>query len=165
MTQRANALAARLEQGAASLAGYVSQLTDAEWRMAIPKDGRTVGVVVHHVASVYPLELELAQTIARGKPVQGVTWEGVHKMNAAHALENSRVDRPKALALLNANSRKAAADIRAMTDAQLDTAANCSLNSDAPLTAQFIVEDHAVRHSYHHLARIRAAVEAARGHR
>ena len=28
----------------------------------------------------------------------------------------------------------------------------------APVTAQFVVEDHAVRHSWHHLARIRTAV-------
>jgi hypothetical protein len=35
-----------------------------------------------------------------------------------------------------------------------------SLYSDAPLTCQFVLEDHAVRHSYHHLARLRAALKA-----
>ena len=44
------------------------------------------------------------------------------------------------------------------SDEELDRAAPVSLNSDAPLTCQFILEDHAVRHSYHHLARIRAAL-------
>jgi hypothetical protein len=34
-----------------------------------------------------------------------------------------------------------------------------SLNSDAPLTCQFFLEDHPVRHSYHHLAAIRRALE------
>jgi len=33
------------------------------------------------------------------------------------------------------------------------------LNADAPLTTQFVLEDHAVRHSYHHLARIKAALQ------
>ena len=37
------------------------------------------------------------------------------------------------------------------------SAAPVSLNS-APLTCQFFLEDHAVRHSYHHLARIKAAL-------
>ena len=46
----------------------------------------------------------------------------------------------------------------AFSDGQLDQAARVSLNSDAPLTCQFMLEDHAVRHSYHHLARIRAAL-------
>jgi hypothetical protein len=36
-----------------------------------------------------------------------------------------------------------------------------SLYGDAELTCQFILEDHAVRHSYHHLARLRAAVKQA----
>jgi hypothetical protein len=34
-------------------------------------------------------------------------------------------------------------------------------SSIAPLTCQFILEDHAVWHSYHHLAAIRRAFEVA----
>jgi hypothetical protein len=30
---------------------------------------------------------------------------------------------------------------------------------NAPLTCQFWLEDHAVRHSFHHLAKIRAALK------
>jgi hypothetical protein len=32
------------------------------------------------------------------------------------------------------------------------------LSFGAPVTAQFVVKDHAVRHSWQHLARIRAAL-------
>jgi hypothetical protein len=46
-----------------------------------------------------------------------------------------------------------------LSDAELDSAAPLSLNADAPLTCQFMLEDHAVRHSYHHLAKIRAALK------
>jgi len=46
----------------------------------------------------------------------------------------------------------------ALTDDQLDTAVPLSLNAGAPLTCQFVLEDHAVRHSFHHLARLRRAV-------
>ena len=73
VSQRANALADRLEQGAARWPTFASALTDAEWQTRIPKDGRKIGVVVHHVASVYPLEIQLAQTLAGGQPVTGVT--------------------------------------------------------------------------------------------
>jgi hypothetical protein len=59
---------------------------------------------------------------------------------------------------LASNSAAAAAAIRALSDEELDRAAPISLNSDAPLTCQFFLEDHPVRHSYHHLARIRAAL-------
>jgi hypothetical protein len=33
------------------------------------------------------------------------------------------------------------------------------LSSGAPMTAQFVIEDHALRHSWHHLAKIRAALK------
>ena len=49
---------------------FASSLTDAEWQTRMPKDGRTVGVIVHHVASVYPIEIQLAQTIARASRSQ-----------------------------------------------------------------------------------------------
>jgi Mycothiol maleylpyruvate isomerase N-terminal domain len=159
MNQRTNALADRLEQGARALATFASALTDAEWNTRVPKDGRKVGVVVHHVATMYPLEIQLAQTLAAGKPVVGVTWDAVHEINARHAKEYDAVTKEAALDLLRRNSTAAAAAIRALSDDELDRAAPVSLNSDAPLTCQFMLEDHAVRHSYHHLDRIRAALK------
>lgn len=158
MSKRANAFADRLEQGARALANFASALTDAEWQTRIPKDGRKVGVIVHHVASVYPLEIQLAHAIAEGNPV-GVTWDAVHKMNAGHAREHDAVTKEETLDLLRRNSAAAAAAIRALSDEDLDRAAPVSLNSDAPLTCQFMLEDHAVRHSYHHLALLRVALK------
>ena len=61
--------------------------------------------------------------------------------------------------LLRQNSTAAAAGIRALSDEELDRAAPASLYGDAPLTCQFMLEDHAVRHSYHHLDRIRKALK------
>ena len=57
---RANALASRLEDGARRLMAFANGLSDEEWRTRTPKDGRTIGVIVHHVASVYPVEIQLA---------------------------------------------------------------------------------------------------------
>ena len=74
MSQRTNALADRLERGANALATFAGALTDAEWQTRVPKDGRKIGVVVHHVATMYPLEIQLAQILAGGQPVTGVTW-------------------------------------------------------------------------------------------
>jgi len=158
MSQRSNVLAERLEQGARALAALAEGLTDAQWQARIPKDGRRIGVVVHHVASVYPIEIQLAQTLAGGKPVTGVTMDDIHKMNAGHAKDNDAVTKAAALDLLRMNSEAAAAAIRALSDKELDSAALASLYADAPITCQFMLEDHAVRHSYHHLARIQAAL-------
>jgi hypothetical protein len=158
MTRRTNALAERLEQGADALATLANGLTDDEWNTRIPRDGRKIGVIVHHVATMYPLEIQLAQTLAAGNPIVGVTSDVVNEINAAHAIEHDAVTKKAALDLLRRNSAAAAAAIRALSDEELDQAAPVSLNFDAPLTCQFFLEDHAVRHSYHHLARIREAL-------
>ncbi len=158
MNKRSEALAARLEAGATALAAFAATLSETEWQTRLPHDGRKVGVVVHHVASVYPIELHLAHSLAAGQPITGVTWDAVDAMNRDHAKENDGVTKEATLALLAKNSAAAAAAIRDLSDEQLDRASPVSLNSDAPLTCQFILEDHAVRHSYHHLARIRASL-------
>jgi hypothetical protein len=158
MGQRASALAERIEQGAGALASVAEQLTDAEWQTPVRPDGRKVGVIVHHVASVYPIEVDLARTLASGQPIVGVTWAMIAEMNAKHAADHSAVTKQEALGLLRSNSRAAAEAVRRLSDEELDRAAPVSLNGDAPLTAQFFVEDHALRHSFHHLAKIKAAL-------
>ena len=126
--------------------------------MRIPKDGRKIGVVVNHVASMYPIEIQFALALASGRPVEGVTWDDIHALNAQNAKENDRVTKEAAIAALRSNSETASAAVRSLSDAELDTAAAVSLNDDAPLTCQFFIEDHALRHSYHHLAVIRKAL-------
>ena len=161
MSRRSEVLAARLEQGAAALAAYAESLTDAEWKLTT-KEGRPVGVVVHHVGNMYPIEIQLAQALGNGDAIAGLTWGDVAKVNAGHAHDHASVDKATAIRFLKENSAKAAAAVREFTDEQLDRANQVSLNSDAPLTCQFFIEDHALRHSYHHLARIRETVQAAR---
>ncbi len=163
MSTRSEDLAVRLENGAQALAEFANTFSDAEWTTPMPKDGRPLGVIVHHVASVYPVEVDLAMTIASGKPISGVTAADIDVMNAGHARTHARVAKEEALALLLVNSATAAAAIRALSDAELDAAAPASLYADAPVTAQFVLEDHAVRHSYHHLAKLRGVIETLRG--
>jgi hypothetical protein len=79
-------------------------------------------------------------------------------MNRNHGTEHHDVGQAEAIELLRRNSAAAEAAIRTLSDEQLDRAATVSLYDGAPLTCQFVLEDHAVRHSYHHLALIRAAV-------
>lgn len=158
LSVRAGLLADRLERGAEALAALARTLTHAQWNTPIPHDGRTVGVVVHHVASVYPVEIHLAQVIADGNDVTGVTPAAIDEMNGAHAQEFGSVTKEAALSLLTTNSLAAAAAIRALSDEQLDRATRVSLYADAPLTCQFLLEDHAVRHSYHHIAKITQAL-------
>lgn len=159
MNRRAASLAARIEEGAAGLAAFAGGLSDSEWGTPTSaSDHRTVGQVVNHVALVYPIEIDLARAIAGGNAVTEVTWEVVAELNAGHAREHAKVSKAEALELLRKNSQLAAEAVRAFSDEQLDQAAPFSLSFGAPVTAQFVIEDHPVRHSWHHLARIKKAV-------
>jgi hypothetical protein len=159
MSRRAELLADRIEKGAAGLVAFAEGLSETEWRTPMSRtDGRSIGVIVHHVASIYPVEIDVARAIASGKAVTDVTWEAVAELNANHARENAEATKADALELLRRNSREAAAAVRAFTDDELDRAAPFSLSFGAPMTAQFVIEDHALRHSWHHLARIRKAL-------
>jgi hypothetical protein len=161
MSTRAAQLAQRIEEGAEALAVLSAGLSDEQWRVVVPPDGRQVGVIIHHVASVYPIEIHLATEVAAGRAITGITWDAVAEMNAKHAREHGAAGRAETIDLLRRNSHAAAEAVRGFSDEQLDWAATVSLNSDAPLTAQFLIEDHAVRHSWHHLAKIRLVVQGA----
>ena len=159
MSTRAALLALRIEQGAQALAAYAQGLSDAQWRAKVPPDGRQVGVIIHHVASVYPIEIDLAKQVASGKNIAGLTWGLVAELNAKHAHDHAAAGRQETIDLLRSNGHSAAEAVRAFSDEELDRAAPVSLNADAPLTAQFLIEDHALRHSWHHLARIKAVLQ------
>jgi hypothetical protein len=156
---RAEALADRIQQGAEVLAAFAEELSEAEWQLPVSaSDRRSIGVIVHHVASMYPIEIEAARAVASGQAVTDVTWEVVAELNAKHATEQASVTKTAAFELLRRNSSQAADAVRKFSDDELDQAAPFSLSFGAPMTAQFVIEDHALRHSWHHLARIRKAV-------
>jgi len=159
-SRRAASLGDRIEEGATALASFAEDLSEAEWSAAGSKgsDRRSVGVIVHHVASMYPIEVDVARAVASGKPVAEITWEVVAGINAKHAAELASVTKAETLELLRRNSREAAAAVRSFTDEDLDRVAPFGLSYGAPVTTQFVIEDHALRHSWHHLARIREAL-------
>ncbi len=159
-SRRAALLADRIEQGAAGLATFAEGITEAEWHVPVSTtDSRSVGVIVHHVASMYPIEIDVAKAVAGGNAITDVTWDVVAGINAKHTEDQATVTKAATLELLRKNSHEAAAAVRAFTDEQLDQVAPFSLSFGAPVTAQFVIEDHALRHSWHHLAKIRAALK------
>jgi 2-polyprenyl-3-methyl-5-hydroxy-6-metoxy-1,4-benzoquinol methylase len=163
-SRRAEVLADRIEEGAERLAEFAGRLNQSEWStpmMEGGRRGRSAGVIINHVASIYPIEVSVAQAVAAGKSVTDVTWEVVAEINARHAAENANAGQAETIELLRKNSKEAADSVRSLSDDELDRAAPFSLSLGAPMTAQFVLEDHAVRHSWHHLARLRKAL----GHR
>ena len=159
MSTRAEALAARVEQGAQALATFAEGLSKNEWQ-TICDDGRPVGVLVHHVASQLIGEADVMKQMAAGKAFTGVSWAMVDEGNAAHAKAHASCSQQEAAELLRRNGTIAADAIRALSDDQLDLATPNSLHADAPVTTQFWIENHPLAHAYRHLASIRAGLSA-----
>lgn len=72
--------------------------------------------MVHHVASVNPIEIHLASLLGSGQPITGVTWDVIANMNRGHAKEHDTTAKDATLALLATNSAAAATAIRALSD-------------------------------------------------
>ena len=96
------------------------------------------------VAPVVSEHGELVGILTRGGAIRAGLYRPAVDDDVVHALEH-----------LRHNSTEAAAAVRQFTDEELDTAAPFSLSFGAPMTAQFVIEDHALRHAWHHLAKIR----------
>jgi hypothetical protein len=160
MSKRAEALAERIAQGHRELVAFVETLSESDWRTYCPNEDRSVGVVVHHVASMLPPELDLVKTLASGRPITDVTPELVDQINAEHAQEHADSSMEETLDLLRGNSALVVSGVQELTNAELDRAAPVSLHWNAPLTAQYFIEGHPLAHAYQHLTSIRAAVGA-----
>jgi hypothetical protein len=159
MGTRADALAARVEQGTEALAAFGEGLSNNDWQ-TICDDGRPVGVLIHHVASQLIGEADVMKQMAAGNAFQGVSWAMVDEGNAAHAHTHASCNQQEAAELLRRNGALAAEAIRALDDEQLDLATPNSLHANAPVTTQFWIENHPLAHAYRHLASIRAALSA-----
>ena len=148
-----------LISGANLLARQVENLTEEEWNLPVKGDGRSIGVVVHHVASCYAVEIQLTKILASGQPITDVTKEKIDEMNADHAQDFKKARKQETLRLLKENAFIAAEAVRSLSDEELDSSVTVSLSANAPLTTQFFIEDHALRHSWHHLERIKETLK------
>ena len=155
---RAEILADRIAQGAEELIAAIDGLSDAQWQTTCDGEGRSVGVLVHHVGTMYPIEADVVRMLAEQGEAPGVDWPTVHGINADHATTNAAADKTAAIALIRENVRAAVEVVRGLSDTQLDRVAPNALAWNAPMTVQNFIENHPIAHPYSHLESIQAAV-------
>ena len=162
MTKRTYVLADRLETGAAH-ARRARELPHGFRVAVVTSAGRAQGSASSCITSPASTRSRSSSPgrWRRGNPIVGVTTQGCaaaqrrarHRARRRH--EGSR-DRLASSQQRGGGSRHPIADATT-SSIRLH---RLSLNGDAPLTCQFMLEDHAVRHSYHHLAAIAGGVES-----
>lgn len=155
MSERARTLAQHLEQANHDLIATVEGLSDAQWGATTPGDGRSVGVVAHHVATSHKAVAGLAGAIAHGQPVPPITMDMIHEGNAAHAAQYAHCTKAETLALLRQNGAAAVAVVRALSDAELDRTATFPMGT---LSVAQVVERILTGHAQDHHGTIKRAL-------
>ncbi len=155
MSERAKTLAHQLEQANQSLAATLEGLSDAQWRTKTPGDGRSVGVVAHHVAASHKSVAGLVGAITHGKTIPALTMDMIHEGNAAHAAQHASCTKAETLALLHQNGTAAVATVRGLGDADLDRTATLPMGT---ITVAKLIEMVLVGHANDHHGTIRRAI-------
>src|SRR5438876_1236405 len=120
MPTRVETLAAQFEAATNEAIQEVQNCSDAKWRLATPNDGRTVGVLAHHIATGDVPIFGLVDAIANGQAMPPITPEMIDQGNALHAQQFANVTKAETVQLLKQNSSTALSALRSLSDEQLD---------------------------------------------
>jgi DinB superfamily len=123
---RSARLAALFETAQNDFTRLVENLTDEQWRLIgknHPKrmndedEGRSVGVIAHHVATSGDWIVNRIRLMLEGRPLPPADFR---EINAKDSAEHADVSREEVLRVLRESGPRLAATVRAIPDDQLD---------------------------------------------
>lgn len=155
---RAAELAAALDATNLELIQLVRGCSDEQWRTLANDegDGRSVGVIAHHVAHGHLDTIEWMETALRGEPIEA-TLAIQAELNARHAETYHDVERDVTAALLEENGRRLRERIERLTDEELARAGH-HVGAGRDMTVEAFAAL-GQRHVAGHLGTIRKALD------
>jgi DinB superfamily len=123
MSDRANALADQFEEANGQLVVMLEGLSDEQWQNQLDGEGWPVRVGACHIAEHYINLALLVDIAANGKPIPDWAPKGpgdIDKLNAEIAARNAGRGKQEALDMLHSNATKVTAQLRSLSDEQLD---------------------------------------------
>lgn len=161
MGERAERLAAELEQANREVIAFADACPAAFWIVPCVDDGRTVAAVVRHVGGAYIAHTRLIQAVAAGEPIPAMfgDWAMIHQGNAISAEKYAHADRGETVASLQRNGASLATAIRALSDDELDRTGVVPILGDVSRTTEQIIEFPVIAHPHGHLVALRATVK------
>ncbi|MCA9879970.1 MAG: hypothetical protein KC442_19380, partial [Thermomicrobiales bacterium] len=118
----------------------------------------TVAALASHLGSATAGVMTfLVRPMAGGQPPVAITPEQIDAGNAQNARDHAHRPKAEALAELRANGAAASAEIRGLSEAQLDSS-TLLFFSPEPVTVEGVIENALINHLRGHLGSLRAAV-------
>ena len=159
--RQAGGLASRFRAENEALLALVSDLTEHEWAMDCPDEGRSVGVVVQHIAEGHVVIGAIVRAIAAGRPLPVQARRTVEQGAAFNARQARRLaagTQADGLRMLRSNTARIGRFIDRLSDEDLR---RTPLSVDG-LTLTDAIEGGLIRHLRGHADAVRSAVMGAR---
>jgi hypothetical protein len=121
-SRRAQALAATFRAENEALIALVTAMDERDWPADCPAEGRSVGVVVGHIAEGHLIIGEIVRAIAAGRPLPVQAYRTVEQgatVNARQARRLATRTRDDSLHTLRANTERMARFIERLSDEDL----------------------------------------------
>jgi hypothetical protein len=121
-SRRAEALAAGFRAENEALIALVTGMDEHDWRADCPQEGRSVGVVIGHIAEGHLIIGEIVRAIAAGRPLPVQAHRSVEQGAAVNARQARRLatrTRDQTLHTLRANTERMARFIDRLSDEDL----------------------------------------------
>ena len=158
-TTRTEQLAAQFTAVNDDAIAAVTRCTAEQWRLPCVDEGRSVGVVAHHIATVHRDFTGLLTALAAWRTRSpSSSMEEVHASNARHARDFATVGQAETLDLLRTNGAAVVGFLDRLDEEQLDRIAGVFGGHE--LTVAQVVEWIVIGHAWEHLASIHATIGA-----
>jgi uncharacterized damage-inducible protein DinB len=154
---RAAELADSLKQANEELLSLLAGINSEQWQRPVPGDGRSVGVIAHHVAVSHPFIMDIAKSVAAGGGIT-LTLELVHEANAQHAKDQAGCGLEATLALLRDADAETVAAVAHFDDQTLSRSTANPLLDGELTSASEVIRLYMADHARFHLGAIRTAL-------
>ena len=158
-SERAAAIAADFANANEEALHFAGSCTDADWKVDVPGEGWTVGVVLHHIAEQHAHFLSWLRRMTSGEGVSE-SADDIDRANADHAERAASIGQIETAVLLANNGARIEQALRMLSDEDLDRSAPFGPAGGRSLSMSDLAAVVA-RHTREHLAHAKQAVARA----
>ena len=153
-TTRTAELAEQFEAINADIIATVMECSDEQWQLPTKEEGRTVGVLAHHVGTVNGVFAGIVERLAAGDTyTPNVSMEEVDRNNAQHADQHATIGKQETLDVLRSNGEAILRALNSIDDETLDRRAGVFGGHEMTVTQ--VMEWVVIGHTADHLGTIR----------